>query len=82
MDVLVAENIYKSYKKDTYALNNATLNLKKGEILGLLGPNGAGKTTLIKILATLLNKDSGSVNIQCSASPDIFSISTSCPISD
>ena len=44
-------------------LDGANLDLKKGEIHALLGPNGAGKTTLIKILATLLTKDSGEVNI-------------------
>lgn len=66
MEVLTATDIWKNYKKkknNNYALRGANLSLHKGEILGLLGPNGAGKTTLIKILATLLRKDSGSVNI-------------------
>ncbi len=62
MQVLKADNISKSYGKKV-ALRDASLTLDSGEILGLLGPNGAGKTTLIKILATLLNKDSGTVNI-------------------
>ncbi|MCY3413576.1 MAG: ABC transporter ATP-binding protein [Candidatus Heimdallarchaeota archaeon] len=63
MDVLHASNIHKQYGKNKIALDGANLNLRQGEILGLLGPNGAGKTTLIKILATLLNKDSGQVEI-------------------
>jgi ABC-2 type transport system ATP-binding protein len=57
-----AKNVRKTYGK-TIALNNASLELYKGEILGFLGPNGAGKTTLIKILATLLSKDSGSIEV-------------------
>ncbi len=59
---LSARNICKRYGKFT-ALNGASLDLYPGEILALLGPNGAGKTTLIKILATLLQKDLGSVEI-------------------
>lgn len=65
--ILYAEHISKSYKgkksKKTIALDDLTFELKKGEIHSLLGPNGAGKTTLIKILATLLAKDEGTVNI-------------------
>lgn len=58
----------------TKALNDVSLTVKKGEIMGLLGPNGAGKTTLIKILATLVTPDTGqgriaglSLNTQSSA---------------
>jgi ABC-2 type transport system ATP-binding protein len=45
------------------ALNNVSLNVEKGEILGLIGPNGAGKSTLIKILCGVLYPDSGSAKI-------------------
>jgi ABC-2 type transport system ATP-binding protein len=57
-----AVEVKKTYGK-TVALNDISLELKKGEILALLGSNGSGKTTLIKILATLLVKDSGRVEI-------------------
>ncbi len=60
--ILEATKIWKYYKKKP-ALQGASLKMYKGEILGLLGPNGAGKTTLIKIMATLLTKDSGRVEI-------------------
>lgn len=57
-----AQQVRKTYD-GVVALENATLNLYRGEILALLGSNGAGKTTFIKILATLLTKDSGHVEV-------------------
>ena len=59
---LSAENVQKSYGQ-TVAVKDASLELYQGEILAPLGPNGAGKTTFIKILATLLRKDGGRVEI-------------------
>ncbi len=59
---LQARNIRKTYG-DVVALEDASLDVREGEILALLGPNGAGKTTFIKILATLLLRDSGSINV-------------------
>ncbi len=44
-------------------LKGVNLTLRKNEILSILGPNGAGKTTLIKILATLIAKDSGRIEV-------------------
>ena len=59
---LNAQHVQKKYGA-VYAVKDASLELKDGEIVALLGPNGAGKTTFIKILATLLVKDGGSVQI-------------------
>ena len=52
---------------DLTALDDVTVSLEQGQIVGLLGPNGSGKTTLIKILNGLLRPESGSVTINCSA---------------
>ena len=49
--------------KETQAIKNLNLEVKEGEIFGLLGPNGAGKSTFINILAGLVLKTSGSVNV-------------------
>ena len=51
------------------AVSGIDLTVPAGEIFGLLGPNGAGKTTTLRILATLLPADAGSVFI---AGADVF----------
>src|SRR6266853_5572048 len=56
------EALRKSYRK-ARGLDGFSLHLESNELVGLVGPNGAGKTTLIKILATLLPADSGSVRV-------------------
>ncbi|MCL2632366.1 MAG: ABC transporter ATP-binding protein [Coriobacteriia bacterium] len=45
------------------AVDDVSLSLQTGEIVGLIGPNGSGKTTLINIVTGLLDKDSGFVDI-------------------
>ena len=61
--MILINDLTKSYG-NVKALDNATLSIQKGEIVGLLGPNGAGKTTLIKIITGYLQPDSGSVSIE------------------
>ncbi len=53
----------KSYDEKSMAVNNLTLTLPKGKIIGLLGPNGSGKTTLIKMINGLLIPTLGSLKI-------------------
>ena len=50
-------------KNEKVALNNISLQVKKGSKFGLLGPNGAGKSTFINILADLVRKTSGHIDI-------------------
>ncbi len=45
------------------AVNDVSLDVEAGEILGLLGANGAGKTTLVKILAGIIHPSSGEVSV-------------------
>lgn len=56
------KGISKSYDK-VKALDQVSLDVRRGEIFGLIGPDGAGKTTLFKILVTLLNADEGSAQV-------------------
>lgn len=46
------------------ALENVSLEVRKGEVLALVGENGAGKSTLIKILSGLYRKDGGEIRVQ------------------
>ena len=56
------QNATKTFKGKT-AVNNLSLNIDKGEILGLLGANGAGKSTTINMLLGFIKPDTGIVTI-------------------
>lgn len=58
IDAIRIEGISKRYGR-TLALDDVSLNVKRGELYALLGPNGAGKTTLVHILSTILKPDGG-----------------------
>jgi ABC-2 type transport system ATP-binding protein len=45
------------------AVNRVSFEIQRGEIFGVLGPNGSGKSTLIRLIATLLLPDDGSVTV-------------------
>ncbi len=62
MPLLEGQHLRKSYGS-TVAVDDVTVTVDAGEILGLLGPNGAGKTTTMMMLAGLLEPDAGSVRI-------------------
>lgn len=47
----------------TQAVSGLSLHVEAGEVLGLLGPNGAGKTTSLRLMATLLPPDRGTVRV-------------------
>ncbi|MEJ6493922.1 MAG: ATP-binding cassette domain-containing protein [Actinomycetes bacterium] len=48
---------------EVVALNGIDIEVEEGTVLGLLGPNGSGKTTIVRILATLIQADSGSATV-------------------
>jgi ABC-2 type transport system ATP-binding protein len=61
-NILECRNLTKKYGAKT-ALNDVTLSIPKGKIVGLLGPNASGKTTFIKICNELLTPTSGEIYI-------------------
>ena len=63
MEILELNNISKSFGA-IKALDNVTLSLRSGEVLGLMGDNGAGKSTLIKIIAGNFKQSSGTISFE------------------
>ena len=61
-DAVVAEGLVKRYG-DVTALDELSLSVPEGTVLGLLGPNGAGKTTTVRVLTTLLRPDAGRAEV-------------------
>ena len=61
-DIVVINNLTKRFSQIT-ALDNFSIKLPKGKVIGMLGPNGSGKTTLIKILTNLSMRYEGEVLI-------------------
>ena len=59
---LIAEGIYKSYK-GRKVINEISIEVNKGEIVGLLGPNGAGKTTSFYMIVGLIKPDGGKISL-------------------
>ena len=62
MSELVIENLKKTFKKRT-VVQDVSLAIKSGEIVGLLGPNGAGKTTSFYMIVGLIPSDRGRISL-------------------
>ena len=61
--IISIKNLSKKYASGFKALNNISLEIRRGEIFALLGPNGAGKTTLIGIVCGILVPSEGKVTV-------------------
>lgn len=60
--ILKASNLVKEYKKRK-VVNDVSINVAQGEIVGLLGPNGAGKTTTFYMICGMINPKEGEIEI-------------------
>jgi len=63
MKALSIRNLEKTYANGTRALKGINFDVERGDFYALLGPNGAGKTTAIGIIASLINKTGGEVEV-------------------
>ncbi len=63
MNILECRNLTKRYKSGHNVLDNFSLDIPKGKIVGLLGPNGCGKSTFIKLISGLLQPNAGEIRI-------------------
>ena len=61
--MIQVENLTKYYR-DLCAVDQISLSIQKGEILGLLGPNGAGKTTTLRMLTGFLQPTAGNIHVK------------------
>ena len=59
---ITAVDVRKSFG-DNVVLDGLELSVERGSVFALLGPNGAGKTTMVRILATLLEADHGTIHV-------------------
>ncbi|MBO0817942.1 MAG: ATP-binding cassette domain-containing protein, partial [Actinobacteria bacterium] len=60
---LEISGLVKRYRDGQLAVDDLSLRVERGQILGLLGPNGAGKTTTLRALMGLLHPDAGTITI-------------------
>jgi ABC-2 type transport system ATP-binding protein len=60
---LEISGLTKAYANGHLAVDDLTLRVEKGQVLGLLGPNGAGKTTTLRMLMGLIHPDRGEIRI-------------------
>lgn len=61
-EILKCQNVVKKFGP-LVAVNDFSISIESGKIVGLLGPNGSGKTTLIKMINGLLTPDSGEITV-------------------
>ena len=61
-EIIKIKNIFKKFpSQENFIINNISLNLNKGEIVGLVGFNGSGKTTLLRLIGKYIEPTKGEI---------------------
>jgi iron(III) transport system ATP-binding protein len=64
LDIVEISSLYKKYsQKESFAVRNLSLKVKKGELLALVGESGSGKTTLLRLIAGFEEPEKGEIRI-------------------
>ena len=71
---LKADSISFSYPDNGFSIQNLSLEVRRGSVVGLIGPNGSGKSTFLKVLAGLISPSAGTVSLMAK---DLRSVSRS-----
>ena len=58
-----ARSFKKKRNQNVTALEDVSLTISEGEVVGILGPNGSGKSTLVRAISTLITPDEGTYRI-------------------
>ena len=72
MNVFQARSLVKHYQSRT-VVNDVSVEVKSGEVVGLLGPNGAGKTTCFYMMVGLIRCDKGEIRLNDQMCPEYCS---------
>lgn len=72
--LLTATDISKKYAKGNFSLNNISVSLSKGEIIGLVGENGNGKTTLMRLLNGELKAEQGKLDYHFAKNDSLYQL--------
>jgi polar amino acid transport system ATP-binding protein len=62
--IIVVNDLYKSFNGDIHALNGVNISIKKGEVVTIIGPSGSGKSTLLRCMNLMEVPTSGSVSFK------------------
>lgn len=81
-NIIALQNVSKSFelkqrslddlhfqKKSVQSVDNVSLSIKQGQMVGIIGKNGGGKTTLLRIISKIIFPDKGTVNVKGSIGP-------------
>ena len=62
--LVVADHVSFAYRHGVVAIDEVSMSIERGSVVGLIGPNGSGKTTLVRLLNGTLAPSKGTVSLE------------------